>query len=87
MHYMLYMHQQWGGSSMDIFLLLPLRHWQRLKTRVGCSPHLCNIIQIPRCWIFDDAGKGSTGIEMVRGKIWGWKPQDGAVLLQRPALI
>lgn len=67
MHCMLYRHEQWGGSSMDIFPLLPLRHWQRLKTRVGCAPHLGNIIQIPICWIFDDAGKGNTGVEMVKG--------------------
>lgn len=55
--------------------------------------HLGSIIQIPQCWIFDDAGKGKRvrrgdGVREngVRGKMMRGKPEEGAVLLKGPSL-
>ena len=37
--------------------------------------HLGSIIQIPQCWIFDDAGKGKRVRRRVRGK-WGERKDE-----------
>lgn len=61
-----------------------------MRKRARGFLHLGNIIQIPQCWIFDDAGKerrvrrGDRVRENgVRVKGEGGRPEEGAVLPQR----
>lgn len=85
-----YIAREVGKEQHGDFFLLTLRtietarDWEK---RARDFLHLGNIIQIPQCWIFDDAGK-EKGVRRgdrvrengVRGKIWGGKPGEGAVL-------
>lgn len=77
----------------DFFLLALRNEWdsQRLRKRARGFLHLGNIIQIPQCWIFDDAGKGKgvrhggrrEGGKMGWEESWWGKPEEGAALSQR----